>query len=215
MLLGAALSEDDIAEGCRLAREYRVRSVLVRPSDVDQAVRILDGSGVIVSAAVGWPDGSGSTGAKLYEGRDVLRRGAREIDWTINIGKMISRQFQYVEMELIQMAKSCAENEAQLKVHLGSEYLADDLKIIACKIAKRVEASYLGVDYSLQTIALLQPLLKDRIALKVTTNVHSIAQVLELRDAGCQRIATTETAAILEDWKTPLAQAESGYAAEG
>jgi deoxyribose-phosphate aldolase len=215
LLLRADLSEDEVAEGCRVAREYNVCSVVVRPSDVDQVVRWMNGSPVRVASTVGYPDGSSTTGAKLYEGRDLLRRGAKEIDMTINIGKMISRQFQYVEMELLQMGKSCQESGAILKVDLASKYLAEDLKIIATKICKRIESPFVSVDYSLRDLALVYPLLKDRVQLKTSSGIESLAEALEVREAGCVRIGTTATASILEDWKTHLEQQASGAAAEG
>ncbi len=51
----------------------------------------------------------------------------------LNIGKLISRQFQYVEMELMQAAKACHEEGAVLKVIFENAYLTEDLKIIAAK----------------------------------------------------------------------------------
>ena len=215
LLLRADLSEDEVAEGCRVAREYNVCSVVVRPSDVDQVVRWMNGSSVRVASTVGYPDGSSNTGAKLYEGRDLLRRGVKEIDMTINIGKMISRQFQYVEMELLQMGKSCQESGALLKVDLASKYLTQDLKIIATKICKRIESSFLCVDYDLRDLALVFPLLKDRVQLKTSSGIESLAEALEVREAGCTRFGTTATASILDDWKTHLDQQASGAAAEG
>ena len=91
-----------------------MRALIVRPSDVDNALRWLGPGSLIVGSTAGYPDGSTTTGAKLYEGRDLLRRGAREIEMVVNVGKLVSRQFQYVEMELLQMAKSCHESGAPL-----------------------------------------------------------------------------------------------------
>jgi len=130
--------------------------------------------------------------AKLYEGRDLLRRGVREIDFTLNIGKMLGRQFQYVETELLQMAKSCAESGAKLKVDLGARYLDRDLKIIALKICKRIEAQFVSVEANLDDLALLSPLLKERIAIKVATNTSSLAEILALRSAGAARNRLTK-----------------------
>jgi deoxyribose-phosphate aldolase len=215
LLLRPELSDDEIAEGCRVAREYRVASVVVRPSDVDSAVRWMEGSGVKVASTVGYPEGSTNTASKLYEGRDLLRRGATELDMTINIGKMISRQFQYVEMELMQMAKSCAESGALLKVSIGTRYLADDLKIIAAKILRRVEVPMVTVDYDLHELAVMAPQLKERLQMKADSGVDSLAQALEVRESGCHRFGTTASAAILDDWKAELEQQAAGASGEG
>jgi deoxyribose-phosphate aldolase len=95
VMLRPDLSTDELAEGCRIAREYSVRAVIVRPCDVEMAVRWMEDSGVTVGAAVGYPYGYSTTGAKLFEGRDLLRLGARELDFTLNASAMISRQFQH------------------------------------------------------------------------------------------------------------------------
>src|SRR5260221_11704101 len=77
-LVRPELTDDQVVEGCGLARRYQVASVSVRPSDVDLAVRLLGGSGVAVGSLAGFPHGSSTTPVKLYEIRDVLRRGAKE-----------------------------------------------------------------------------------------------------------------------------------------
>jgi deoxyribose-phosphate aldolase len=149
---------------------------------------------------------------KLYEARDLLRRGVTEIDTVINIGKMISRQFQYVEMELQQMTAECHEAGAILKVAFENGYLTDDLKTIACKIVKRTGADYARTStpfgplpYSLNDVALMKRLLGDRAKIKASGGVRTISDVLELRQAGCARVGTIATVGILEDWKKQIA----------
>ena len=215
-VLRPELSEEEVHTGCEIARQYRIATVTVRPSDADLAVAWMRGSGVSVASVVSYPHGASSTSVKLYEARDLLRRGVTEIDTVINIGKMISRQFQYVEMELQQMAQACHESGAILKVAFENGYLSEDLKTIACKIVKRAEADYARTStpfgpspYSLQDVALMKRLLGDRVKIKASGGVRTITDVLELREAGCTRVGTISTVAILEDWKAKLAQQES------
>jgi hypothetical protein len=56
--------------------------------------------------------------------------------------------------------RSCQESGAIIKIVYNSRFLADDLKIIATKIAKRVEANMISLDYRESDVALLKPLLK-------------------------------------------------------
>jgi deoxyribose-phosphate aldolase len=189
---------------------------MVRPSDADQAVSWMRGSGVAVASVVSYPHGSGTTSAKLYETRDLLRRGVTEIDTVINLGKMISRQFQYVEMELQQLAEACHESGALLKVAFENGYLSEDLKTIACKIVKRAGVDYARTStpfgpapYSLEDVTLMKRLLGDRVKIKASGGVRTIADVLELREAGCARVGTIATVAILEDWKARIALRKS------
>jgi deoxyribose-phosphate aldolase len=211
-VLAPELSEEEIHTGCEIARQYRIAAVVVRPSDADLAVSWMRGSGVAVGSVVSYPHGCASTSVKLYATRDLLRRGVTEIDTVINIGKMISRQFQYVEMELQQMAAACHEGGAILKVAFENGYLTEDLKTIACKIVKRAEVDYARTStpfgptpYSIADVALMKRLLGDRVKIKASGGVRTIRDVLELREAGCERVGTITTVAILEDWKAKLA----------
>ncbi len=204
--LAPETSDEQIAEACRVAQRYAVRSLIVRPADIENVVRWLGTAGVVIGSTAGYPDGSTTTAAKLYEGRDLLRRGAREIEIVVNTGKLISREFQYVEMELLQMAKSCHEAGARLTVVLRNDLLAADLQIIATKIAKRVEADYLSLSPSSADFERIRPLLKDAIGLKAESETASLEQVLALRDWGCTRIGCREPGAVLDAWRARLEQ---------
>ena len=114
----------------------------MRPCDIDLAVRTLQGSSVKAGAVCGFPHGSQNTATKLYEARDLLRRGAREIDMVIAISKLLSREFQHVQMELLQISESCHKEGALLKVILENAYLTDELKIIACRCCERAEVDF-------------------------------------------------------------------------
>jgi deoxyribose-phosphate aldolase len=212
-LVRPELTDDQVVEGCALAKRYQVATVSVRPCDVDQAVRLLDGSGVTVGSISGFPHGSTTTAAKLYETRDLLRRGAKEIDMVINIGKLISRQFQYVEMELMQMAQACHENGALLKVIFENAYLTDELKIVACRISARADVDFLKTSsafaptgYTLEDLRLMRKHAPARIGIKAASGVRTLQTALEVYEAGCSRFGATRTAEILDAWKAHLSQ---------
>jgi deoxyribose-phosphate aldolase len=210
-LVRPELTESDIVDGCRLAKSYHVASVSVRPSDVDAAVRELQGSDVAVGSVAGFPHGSSTTGTKLYEARDLLRRGAREIDMVLNIGKLRSRAFQYIETELLQMAEACHQQGAILKVIFENAYLTDELKIVACRICNRAgvdfaktSTGFAPTGYSLEDLRLMRKHLPADIGIKAAHGVRSLEAAVEVYEAGCSRFGATRTETILEAWKTRL-----------
>jgi len=210
-LIQPNLSEEQVESGCALARDYRVAAVVVRPSDADAAVRWMEGSGVKVASVVGYPHGCSTTGTKLYEARDLLRRGVKEIDAVINVGKMMSRQFPYVEMELTQLAQACHETGAILKIVFETGYLAQDLKTIACRLSKRAEVDFASTGTEVgspalvdEDLALMRRLLNDKARMKAGAGIHTLADLSRAYEAGCERVATTATAAILDEWKAEL-----------
>ena len=205
------LTEEQVASGCRLAYDYRVAAAVVKPCDVDIAVRILDGSGVAVASVAGFPHGSSNTATKLYEGRDLLRRGAKEISLVVNFGKMISRQFQYVETEIMQMAESCHQSNAKCKVIFETGFLSGELKIILCKILKRAGADFAETctafgpsGYHAEDAAFLKTYLKGRAEIKASGGIRTLEQALAIHAGGCARFGTTQTEAILDEWKARL-----------
>jgi len=211
-VLRPELSEEDVRAGCDLARQYGIAAICVRPCDADLAVRWMEGSGVAVGSVAGYPFGSSTTSVKLYETRDLLRRGVKEIDTVLNIGKMISRQFQYIETELDQMAQACHEQGAILKVAFENGYLTEDLKTIACRIVKRTGVDYARTStpygpsgYSLDDLRLMRRLCGERVKLKASGGVRTLNEVLAIRDAGGTRVGTVATVEILEEWKALLA----------
>ena len=211
-LVEPELTDEQVIEGLELARRYHIASASVRPCDIDLAVRTLQGGSVRAGAVCGFPHGSQNTATKLYEARDLLRRGAREIDMVMAISKLLSREFQHVQRELLQMSELCHKEGALLKVILENAYLTDELKIIACRCAERAEVDFVATStgfaptgYTLGDIALMRRHLPEEIGVEAAGGIRTLDQALEVYQAGCTRISTTSTAAILDEWQARLA----------
>jgi deoxyribose-phosphate aldolase len=203
-LIQPELSDEAVSRGCEIAKQYQVASVIVRPSDVDLVARWIAGSGVRLGALTDSPHGYSTTAAKLFAARDLLRLGVQEIDTVMNTGKLISRQFQYLETELLQMADSCHQSGAVLAVNLEAEHLTEELKIVACRVARRAGVDYIGTN-QLEDVALLQTHSRERLKIKTRAPIADLETALQFRDAGCSRIQLAAPLPILEAWKAKLA----------
>ncbi|SPE32347.1 Deoxyribose-phosphate aldolase [Candidatus Sulfopaludibacter sp. SbA3] len=215
-LVKPELSTAQVLAGLEMARRYSIACVSVRPCDIDLAVRTLQGSSVRPGSVVGFPHGSQTTAVKLYEARDLLRRGARELDMVIALPSLISREFQHVQTELMQASEACHKEGALLKVILETAYLTDDLKIIACGCCERAEVDFVKTStgfgpsgYTLADVKLLRRHLPEEIGVKAAGGLRTAGQVLEVYEAGCTRVGTGSTAAILDEWKARLRAAPS------
>jgi deoxyribose-phosphate aldolase len=200
-LLGPELTEEQIHSGCDLARRYGLATVTVRASDIDLAERWTRSS-ITLGAAVDWPHGYSTTAVKQYAARDALRRGAREITVTVNTGKLISRQFQYLEMELLQIAEACHEVGALLSVNLETGHLNEEHKIVACRISKRAGADFLATSEALD-MPFLREHARERIQLKLR-DARTLESALEALAAGCTRIESPHAIEILDAWKSRI-----------
>ncbi len=219
-LLRPELTDAQVREGCRIAREYNTANVTVRPADVDVAVREMQGSGVPVGSVAGFPHGSSSIPVKLYEARDLVARGAEEIDMVLNIGQLLSRNFRYIESELAQMAEACHESGAILKVIFENAYLTDELKIVACRIATSTRCDFVKTSTgfapsgaTIEDLRLMREHAGPEVQVKAAGGVRTLDKALEVHAAGCTRFGATATAALLEDWKKRLAGAAAGQPA--
>jgi deoxyribose-phosphate aldolase len=152
----------------------------------------------------GFPYGFQTTAAKLFETRDLLRRGAKEIDAVVATSKLLSREFQHVQTELSQLAEACRQEGATLKVILETAHLTDELKIIACRCCERAEVDFVA-GYTLDDFRLLRKYLPEEIQIKAAGDLRTVDEVLAAYEAGCSRIVTTSAPAILDEWKTRLA----------
>jgi deoxyribose-phosphate aldolase len=211
-LLAPGLTDEQVVAGVEIAKRYGIASVTVRPCDIDLAVRSLQGSSVVPAAVCGFPYGFQNTATKLFEARDLIRRGAREIAAVIGISRLLSREFQHVQSELLQLAESCHRESARLTVILETGYLTDELKVIACACCERAEVDMVcpsSTGYTLADLQLLRQHLPEEIALQAS-GIETLDQFLELQSLAIARISTTAPAAILDEWTarqatTPLA----------
>lgn len=215
-MLRPDLDDQQVHDGCGMARAYGVASVVVQPSNADLAVRLLEGSGVAAGSVVGFPHGGATTAVKVFEARDLLRRGVREIDMVLNIGKLRSRQFQYVESEVLQVANACHESGAQLKAILECGLLSEDLKVIAIKICKRAEADFVATSTGTapsgsarEDLPLLKKIAKDVCRVKDSGPVDDLDAALDAYALGCDRVGVENPVGILDAWRARLAAQEA------
>ncbi len=219
-LLRPELTQDKVIEGCRIAREYDVASVCVRPADVETAVRALEGSSVAAGSVAGFPHGGHTIPVKVFEARDLISRGVAEVDMVLNIGRLLSRDFAYIESELEQMAAACHERGAILKVIFENAYLTDDLKIAACEIATKTGCDFVKTSTgfapggaTLEDLRLMRRHSGPNVRIKAAGGVRTLDQALAVHEAGCSRFGATATVAILDAWRKRLSEKASAQQA--
>jgi len=205
------MTVEQVAGGLALAKRYGIGCASVRPSDIELAVRTLEGSTVKPGSTVGFPHGTHTTATKLYEARDLLRRGARELDVVAAIPNLLSREFEYVQVELAQLSDICHKEGAAIKVILENAYLTDELKIIACRCCERAQVDFVKTSTgfapsgcTLADVKLMRYYLPQAIGVKAAGGLRTLDQVLEVYEAGASRIGTGSAAAILDEWRRRL-----------
>jgi len=205
-LLNPELTNAQVIEQLELAKRLGLGVATARPCDADLAARLLAGSAVRPAAVAGYPYGFQSTGVKLYEVRDLMRRGAREVSVVLGLSRLLSREFQHLQTELNQLTEACRGEGARLTILLDVARLTTELKIIAYTCCERAEIESAGPLGALTPadLALMQKHLPDETVIQAPA--ATLEEALLWLEAGAGRIATDIPAVILEAWKARLPQ---------
>ena len=82
---------------CVIAKKNHFATVVVNPSFITIAKRILSNTDVKVCSVVGYPMGANTIETKVFEAKDNVKKGADELDVVINFGMVKSTNFVYVK----------------------------------------------------------------------------------------------------------------------
>jgi deoxyribose-phosphate aldolase len=136
-------TDDDVRAACAMCAELGVASVCVKPSHVPLAAECLRGSSVAVSTVIGFPHGSTTVETKVAETELACIQGAREVDMVVNIGKVLSGDWAYVEHDIRSVVAAARRSDAITKVIFETGLLPDDdTKVRLCEVSEAAGAAF-------------------------------------------------------------------------
>lgn len=196
----------DIDTLCDEALKYNFWSVCVNPSYVKQAARRLQGSSTGVSAVVSFPLGTSTPDVKLMEARRAIDDGATELDMVSNFGALKSGDDAAYFADINEVASFCKRSKTILKVILECCYLTDDEKVKSARIAEQAGADFVKTSTgfgsggaTVADVVLLRRVLTKRTGVKAAGGIGTLARVLEMLNAGADRIGTSSGTKIVEE----------------
>lgn len=216
-LLHPTMNDKDLREGCLLARKYNVASVCIKPYAVKMAAEILKGSQVKVGTVVGFPHGNSLIEVKVFETEKAISEGAEEIDLVINIGKVLSEEWKYIEDEVSSIADITKKYKAVLKVIFENDFLPEDkYKIKLCEICSKYKVEFVKTStgygftkcedgkYSykgatVEDVKLMHRYSEPWVQVKAAGGVRTLSDLLKMKELGVTRIGASATAAILDE----------------
>ncbi|WP_375342252.1 deoxyribose-phosphate aldolase [Curtobacterium sp. MCSS17_008] len=203
-ILKPELTRADVDAQLNEAAAYRVFSVCVRPSDVQHAVERLQGTGVGVGTVIGFPHGTTTTAAKVAESLQALADGAFELDMVQNVGAAKSGDWERVEQDV--RAVVDAAGDTVVKVILETAFLTDDEVVAASRAAQRAGAAFVktstgfaGGGATVEHIRLMRETVGPDTGVKASGGVRGLDTLLEMVEAGADRIGTSASARILDE----------------
>ena len=142
-LLHPLLSDAELVSGFETAMQWNVASVCVKPCSVSLCRKYLSDSKVKVCTVIGFPHGNNTIEMKKMESLQAIAEGAEELDLVVNIGKVMSNDWEYVWNELFSIQEICVNSGAILKVILETGVLPnDELKITLTKLCRELGIAF-------------------------------------------------------------------------
>jgi deoxyribose-phosphate aldolase len=212
-LLRPDSTKDDVLRLCDDSAERHFASVCILPCWVGTAARFLQESDVKVCTVVAFPFGATTRLTKVFEIRNAVANGAREIDAVLNISKFKSGDYEAVAQDLREMVDATRSahpsEEARrilLKVIIETYYLSDDEKDRASLMVRDAGADFVktstGTAAGGATIEDIRRIRRavgpSSIGIKASGGIKTVATALQMLDAGANRIGTSSGKALFD-----------------
>jgi len=228
-LLHPTLSIDGLIEGCKLANLYRTATVCVKPCDVKLASQFLINSSVDICTVIGFPHGANTVEIKTKETETACNDGAKEVDLVINLGRVMTEDWEYITKEIETIHKAAHSFGAKLKVIFENDYWKEGAVNLStnevieklCQISVSAGADWVktstGFGYVPQSdgslkahgatkhdVALMVRSCSCKAGVKAAGGVKDFSTLLAMRALGASRIGTSSSQKILEECRNSL-----------
>lgn len=182
------------------AVELNTYSVCVSPSFLPLTVP----SGLKLAVVCGFPSGKHHSSVKAAEAALAAHQGADEIDMVIDVGAAVEGRFADVEADISAVRQS-APAPVVLKVIIESAALSDEAIVAVCQAAERAGADFVKTSTgfhpaggaSIHAVELMKRTVGDRLLIKASGGIRTIADAQALVNAGASRLGVSSTRALL------------------
>lgn len=206
----------DLRKGAEIAITNEVAAYCLKPHAVSEAKQWLAGSDVKLCTVIGFPHGNSATEIKVAEAALAAKQGAHEVDMVINPSKAIEGDWGQLKTEIALINDATVENRAILKVIFETGFLTDDQIRKVCEISSEVGVAFVktstgfgfvkddsgnmvGTGATVHHIRLMREACSPDVRIKASGGIRSLADAMDMIEAGADRIGASATEAILAE----------------
>jgi len=194
---------EDIKALCDDAIKYHTASVCIPPCYVKEAKQYV-GDKMKICTVIGFPNGNMTTTVKVLETFDAIDKGADEIDMVINIGRLKSKDYDYVKQEISLIKQACSDRI--LKVIIETCMLTDEEKIEMCRLVTEAGADYIktstgfaGGGATFDDVKLFAAHVGPGVKIKAAGGISSLEDAEEFLRLGASRLGTSRIVKIVKE----------------
>ena len=200
-LLKADATKSDIEKICKEAMEYNTASICINPGYIEYAKELLQDK-IDICTVIGFPLGAMTTQSKIFEAKDAIAKGAKEVDMVINISKAKDKDFDFIEKEIRKIKEAVGNNI--LKVIIETCLLTEDEKISLCKAVTNANADYIKTSTGFSTggatfddIILFKKYVGENVKIKAAGGIRTKEDMEKFIELGASRLGTSSAIKIL------------------
>ncbi len=218
-LLHPTIIQAEVLSGCQLSARYNAATACVKPCHVSLAYAELGETGVRVSTVAGFPHGNSTARIKVQEAEEAVLAGAAEVDMVVNIGEVLSENWEFIHDEITMVNDAVVSNGGILKVIFENDYLEDTHIIRLAELCTQIGVAFIKTstgygfvkrdngmyaydgaqDHHLQ---LMRKHAGTNVQIKAAGGIRTLDDLLRVRGIGVTRIGATATESILQEAKS-------------
>ncbi len=207
--LSPALSIKDIDQLVAEAKQFHFLGVCVPPFWVKRADREIGSDKILLVTVAGFPFGYSMTETKLDEIKRAIDNGADEIDVVWNISSF-KTGIPWTKIEIAKCSKLAHDSQKVLKVIIETAYLSDEEIFLACKMCADAGADFVKTSTGFASsgakeehLRLMKASLPSSVGIKASGGIKTLKQVINMIEAGANRIGTSSAVKILQSNPNP------------
>ena len=201
-LLRAVSDKAGIDAICTDAIKYGTASVCIPPSYIKYAHETYPE--LNLCTVIGFPLGYNTTAVKVFEAKEAIKEGAREIDMVINLGDVKNGDWDKVLGE-VKALREATEGYI-LKVIIETCYLTEDEKKRLCAIVTEAKADFIKTSTGFGTagatredIELFFANIGPDVKVKAAGGMKTVEDVEMFAGLGCHRLGTSSAMKLFKE----------------
>ncbi len=186
------------------AKQFNFLGICVPPFWVKRAKREIGNADIKLVTVAGFPLGYNMTETKLDEIRRGIDNGADEVDVVWNLTSF-KTGIPWTKIEIAKCSKLTHDHHKLLKVIIETAYLTDEEITEACKLCADAGADFVKTSTGFapsgakpECIRLMRASVPASVGIKASGGIKTHEQIVELIEAGADRIGTSSAVKIIE-----------------
>jgi deoxyribose-phosphate aldolase len=194
-ILKPEMTQDEARKAILEGINYSVRTVCVRPCDIELAVGLCKGTQTDVCCVLAFPHGCVPTEVKAFEASQYAFKGLKEIDMVANFGYVRSGLWDKVLKDIQAVAEVTRKAGVLLKVIFESCTLSlEEIKktteicIEAGADFVKTSTGFHNDGATVEAVKAMVEAAKGRIRVKASGGIRDIETARRYIDMGCERL---------------------------